>query len=94
MSRFFMLGKYSPEAVKAISTERTEKCNDLIAKFGGKVNSMYALLGEYDLVFIVDFPGEKEAIKTSIALNRLTGILFSTSPAISVEEFDKLIAEI
>lgn len=94
MSTFFMLGKYSSEAVKSISAERTEKCNDLIKKFGGAVNSMYVLIGEYDLAFIVDFPSEKEVIKASIALNRMTGIAFCTSPAITVEEFDRMIAEI
>ena len=55
---------------------------------------MYVLIGEYDLAFIVDFPSEKEVIKASIALNRMTGIAFCTSPAITVEEFDRMIAEI
>jgi hypothetical protein len=33
-------------------------------------------------------------MKASIALNKLTGIAFTTSQAISVEEFDKRITEI
>ena len=93
MPAFFMFGKYSSEALKEISPERTKKVASLIEKFGGKVNSIYALLGEYDLVLIADFPGMQEVMKASVALNRLTGISFSTSPAVTVEEFDKLITE-
>lgn len=93
MPTFFMFGKYSSEAVKEISAERTRKVISLVEKLGGKVNSMYALLGEYDLVFIMDFPGTQEAMKASVGLTKLTDISFSTSPAVTVEHFDKMIAE-
>jgi hypothetical protein len=51
---------------------------------------MYTLLGEYDLALVIDFPGIKEAIKTSIDLVKLTGITFTTFPAMTVLEFDKM----
>lgn len=91
MAKFLMLGKYSQEAVKGISAERTKKVAGVIEKFGGKVDSMYALLGAYDLVFIVDLPGIKEALKASVTLARLTDIGFTTFPAVTVEEFDKIV---
>ena len=50
---------------------------------------MYALLGDNDLVFIVDLPSVEQAIKTSIDLYKLTRISFSSSPAVAVEEFDQ-----
>lgn len=89
MARFLMLGKYSVEAIKGISADRTKKAMEVIEKAGGKVSSMYVLLGNYDLVLIVDFPGMKEVLKASVALTRLTGISFTAFPALSVEEFDK-----
>ncbi len=94
MATFFMFGKYSPEALKAMSAERTDKAVSLIKKFGGELNSMYALLGEQDLVLIVDFPELEQAIKASVALTKMTGVSFSSSPAVPVEEFDKMIAGI
>ena len=90
MAKFLMLGKYSVEAIKGITTERTKRVTETIEKAGGKVNAMYALLGNYDLAFVVDFPGMTEVMKASVALTKLTGIGFTTSPAISVEEFDKI----
>lgn len=91
MAKFLMLGRYSQEAVKGITAERTKKVVDTIEKAGGKVDSMYALLGNYDLAFIVDFGGTAQAMKASVALTKLTGIGFTTSAAITVEEFDRLI---
>ena len=94
MATFFMFGKYSPEAVKQISGERTEEAVNLVEKFGGHVNSMYALLGEHDLVIIVNFPDVEQVMKTAVALNKATGISFATVPAVAVEEFDKIMAEV
>ena len=93
MSIFLMFGRYSPEAVKGISAERTEKARELIEKNGGKIISMYAVMGEHDLVFTIDFPNEKKAMSASFALYRLTGIHFTTSPVVDVEKFDTLVAE-
>ena len=92
MAKFFMYGKYSREALEDISSKRTSKALDVITKAGGKVNSMYALLGKYDIVLITDFPGVAEVMKASIALNKLTNISFTSFPAVSIEEFDKVIA--
>ena len=94
MATFFMFGKYSSEALKEMSAERTDKAISLIKKFGGEVNSMYALLGEQDLILIVDFPGVERAMKASVALTKMTGISFTSSPAMPVEDFDKMITEI
>lgn len=92
MATFIMCGKYSLEALKGIKAERTTKSVKLIEKFGGKVKAMYAVLGERDLVLILDFPGIEEAARASIALTKMTGIAFSTNPAISVDRFDKITA--
>ncbi len=92
MATFLMFGEYSVESLKRISGKRTKDAVNLIKKYGGEVKGMYALLGEKDLVFIVTLPGVKEAIKASVGLSKLTGISFTTSPAVTVDEFDKILA--
>lgn len=94
MATFFLFGKYSSGALNDLSAGRTEKAVGLIKKFSGELNSMYALLGEKDLVMIVNFPGVEQALKASLAIGKLTGISFSTSQALPVAEFDKLITEL
>ena len=44
MSTYFMFGAYSLDSMKAISAERTEKAAALMKKFGGDIQSGYALL--------------------------------------------------
>jgi uncharacterized protein with GYD domain len=90
MATFIMFGKYTTASVKEISAERTVQATAVIENLGGKVKAGYALLGETDLLLIVDLPGMKEAMQASVKLNKLLGIGFTTSPAVNVEEFDKL----
>ena len=90
MPIFMMFGNYSPDALKKVSAERTRKAVEIIKKNGGKVISMYAVLGEHDIVFTLDFPNAEKALLASVTLNALTGISFITSPVVDVEQFDKL----
>lgn len=94
MPIYLMFGRYTTEGIKGISSERTEKARDLIRENGGKVISMYAVMGEHDLVFTIDFPGADDAMAASVALYKLTGIHFTTSPVVDVEQFDKLMGKV
>ena len=94
MSTFIMFGKYSSEALKEISAKRTEQAKEIIAKFGGEIISMYALLGSIDLLMVVNMPNFDAAAKVSIALTKRTGISFSTSAAIAVDQFDQIAEEL
>jgi uncharacterized protein with GYD domain len=91
MATYLMFGKYSIDSIKEISSERTVKATAVIGDLGGEVKAGYALLGKTDLVLIVDFPGVKEAMKASVELAKLLGIAFTTAPAVTAQEFDKLI---
>jgi uncharacterized protein with GYD domain len=91
MQTYFMFGRYSQESLKGISARRTEQSVGMIESFNGQVTAMYALMGQYDIVLIVNLPGNREALESSIALTRLTGIDFITSPAFAVERFDDMI---
>ena len=94
MTTFFMFGKYSVESLKKISGKRTQSAVNLINKFGGKTERMYALLGKTDLIFITTFPGIEQAMKASVGLSKLTEISFTTSPALPIKEFDKIMTKV
>jgi uncharacterized protein with GYD domain len=94
MATFFMFGRYSGDSLGKISVERTRQAQAQIEKLGGKVKSIYALMGEYDLVMIVDLPRMTDAMKASIAMKRLMDISFFTAAALPVEEFDQLVGEL
>jgi uncharacterized protein with GYD domain len=91
MATYIMFGNYSQEAIKHISAKRTEQAIELIKKNGGEIKAGYSLLGKTDLVIIVELPNTEQAMKTSIGLAKLLGISFTTAPAVSMEDFDKLV---
>jgi uncharacterized protein with GYD domain len=94
MPIFMLFGKYSQDSLKGVSPERTKKAVEIIGQNGGKVISMFAVLGEHDLVFTLHFPTTEKAMAASVALSMLTGISFTTSPVVDVEQFDRMICDI
>lgn len=90
MATYLMFGKYSLDSVKQISAKRTGQAADVIKKHGGELKGGYALLGEVDLVLVVDLPDNGQAMKTSAALSKMLDIEFTTAPALSLEAFDQL----
>jgi uncharacterized protein with GYD domain len=91
MSTFIMFGKYTMDSVRGMSRKRTENASSIISDLGGEIKSAYALLGQTDIILIVDFPGVNEAMKASVELAKLLGVAFTTSPAVTIEEFDRLV---
>ncbi len=92
MATYLMFGTILPETTKVISAKRTDDANALIRKYGGELKAAYALLGNVDFVVVVEFPDNERAMQASIGLTRLLGFPFRTAPAITVEQFDKLMA--
>ncbi len=92
MMTFVMFGKYTMDGLKGMSAERTKSAVDVIKQCGGQIDRMYATLGQHDLVFILSFPSLDDAMKCSVVLTRMTGIAFTTAPAVPVEKFDQMMA--
>ena len=91
MATYVMFGKYSIEGMKGISAKRSDEARKIVKKHGGEIKEAYAMLGGTDLLVIADLPDTAKAMAASAALAKLTGIAFATSPALSIEEFDKLL---
>jgi uncharacterized protein with GYD domain len=91
MTTYLMFGKYSIDARGKVSAYRTKITNAVIGESGGILKAAYALLGEIDVVLIAEFPSTEKAMKASVALSKQLGIGFATTPAVSMDDFDKLI---
>jgi uncharacterized protein with GYD domain len=62
----------------------------LAKQYGGKVKDGYAMLGDQDLLIILEAKDNSTAMQISVALSNLLDIAFTTAPAVSMDEFDKL----
>ena len=94
LQTFLMLGNYSSGAISSISAGRTQEAKGIVKEFGGKVIGIYGLLGDYDVMFLVGLPDLTAAMQLSVKLGQMTGISFSTYPAVDVATFDKAISEV
>ncbi len=93
MAAFIMFGKYTHRGLEGISSDRTNKATELIENCEGEIHSIYAILGDQDLLMIADFPNIDDALKASASLSRMTNISFTTSAAVPVAEFDKIMSD-
>lgn len=66
MALFMLMGKYSPEAMKAImqsGSDREAAAKKVIEAAGGKLLGFYGMFGQdYNVAVIVDAPGNAEYI--------------------------------
>ena len=94
MATYVLLGQYTTESVKQISAKRSELAIELVKKHGGKFKDGYAMLGENDILLILEAKDVERAMKISVGLTKLLDIGFTTSPAVSTEDFDNLMKEV
>ena len=90
MNTFFFFGDYTRDALDGIDARRTRIAEETITGYGGRLKSVYALLGDHDIVMIAELPGVPEALQVSVTMSRQTGISFTSCPALPVADFDRL----
>ena len=93
MNTYVILGNYSTDAIENISGERKDKAIKIVEECGGSVQCLYALLGNIDLAGIVEFSDNESALKASVELARMSGISFTTYPAVDADRFDELVGK-
>ena len=86
MGTFVIFGKASPKELREIMSKYRGEAVGLVKSYEGDIRSIYMMIREKYLVFVFLFPGLREAMKASIALSKLTGISFQTSPAVRVDD--------
>jgi len=91
MALYMMFGKYTKTSLGEINSSRTKEAVGIIERLNGQVVSMYAMLGQYDIILVVNLPGNREAMEVSVGLSQISGIQFITGPVIPVDRFDAMI---
>ena len=90
MPKFIMCGSCPPEALREVGVGYKEKVVEVISEYNGSVDAMYSMLGEFDLIIFADLPDIESVMNVSMELNKLTGIAFSTSLAVELQELLKM----
>ena len=85
MATYILLMKYTDEGVKNIKDlpRRIQQATEGGEKMGGKVLSLYPVMGEYDYVCIAEFPDDETTMTYSLVLMSLGNVRITTLKAFS-----------
>jgi len=96
MQTYVTLWKYTKDGLMDIkkTPKRFEFVKKVINSAGGKLLSIYGLIGEYDVVTVMEMPDEKAAAATILKICSTGRITSQTMIALSVDEFLKIAKEV
>lgn len=94
MPTYVMLINYTPQGVEKIkeSPARLDAAKKAFQTVGVELKEVYLVMGQYDLVTIVDAPNDEAVAKAVLALASLGNVSTQTLRAFTEEEFRRIIA--
>jgi uncharacterized protein with GYD domain len=93
MAKYVSLFKYTG-AIEGGGPERFAKAQQIVAAENGEILAVYGLLGAYDLVSVVECPGNRAAMKIAAKIGNLIGAKTETMPAVDRDDFLQLLTEL
>ena len=96
MQIYITLWKYTKDGLVDIrkTPKRFELVKRIIHDAGGKLLSIYGLIGEYDVITVMEMPDEKAVASTILKICSTGRIISQTMTAISIEDFLKVTKEV
>lgn len=96
MSTYITLWKYTKDGLMDIkkTPKNFELAKKIIKNAGGKLLSIYGLMGEYDVITIMEMPDEKTAASTILRICSTGRITSQTMTALSIDDFLKIAKEV
>jgi len=96
MQTYVTLWKYTKDGLMDIkkTPKRFEFVKKVINGAGGKLLSIYGLVGKYDVITVMEMPDEKAAASTILKICSTGRITSQTMTALSVDDFLKIAKEV
>ena len=96
MITYVTLWKYTKDGLMEMKKTpgRFEAVKKLINDAGGNLLSIYGLIGEYDLITVMEMPDEKVAASTILKICSTGRITSQTMTALPIADFLKITKEV
>jgi len=96
MPTYVTLWKYTKDGLVDMNNtpDRYEAVKKIINDAGGKLVSIYGLVGEYDVITTIEMPDEKVAASTILKICSKGRITSRTMTALSIDDFLKIAKEV
>ena len=92
MAIFLIMGKFTSQGIKNLkqTTSRAERFSEIAAKFGVTVREIFWLMGEYDVINIVEADDEKSVSALLFELGTWGNVTTTTLRAYTKEEMEEI----
>ena len=96
MQTYVTLWKYTKDGLMDIkkTPKNFELAKKIIKNAGGKLLSSYGLVGEYDVLTIMEMPDEKSAASTILKICSTGRITSQTMTALSIDDFLAIVKKV
>ena len=96
MASYVMLFHFTHQGLEHVkqSPDRVDALKKTFNQYGAKIKDFYAMLGQYDSLFIVEAPNDETVAKLAFYVAEQGNVRIETHRAFSEVEFRKLLSEI
>jgi uncharacterized protein with GYD domain len=98
MAKFLVQATYTTDGLRGLQKEKATGRQDAVRRavetLGGKVESMYFSLGDYDVILIIDVPDVIAGTALAVAVSASGLVRTRTTPLLSIEEADRALAKV
>ena len=96
MPTYIVLSKWTNQGMQTIknSPSRLDAGRTAFEKVGVKMKDFYMVMGQYDMVIVVDAPDDATLAKAALALASTGNIQTETMRAFPEDEYRKILSEI
>ncbi|WP_255198675.1 GYD domain-containing protein [Halorarius litoreus] len=93
MPTYITLTNYTQHGIENIkdSPTRLDQAKEVVASVGGEFKDFYLTMGQYDIVFIADFPDDEAAAKAMLTIAKGGSVRSETLKAFNEHEYRDVI---
>lgn len=96
MATFISLLRYTHQGITTIKDApgRIDAARKAYRALGAEIKALYLVMGQYDIVALVEAPDDATAVKAALTLGSKGNVTSETLRAFTEEEFRKIVADL
>ena len=96
MPTYISFASYTDQGIRNVkdSPKRLDAAKNLVKDLGGELKQFYLTMGAYDIVIVLDLPGDDAAAKFALSLCARGNVRTTTVKAFTEAEYRDIVASL
>ncbi len=96
MPTYISFASYTDQGIRNVkdSPKRLDAAKDLVKNLGGELKQFYLTMGAYDIVIVLDLPGDDAAATFALSLCSFGNVRTTTLKAFTEAEYRDIVASL